>query len=466
MPKKSFPIIFVVLFIFLIPFTAQSEGIPLQKDMLLDSPILAPEDLPEEITFALFDSKTAIEPLAFQTFTRGQYAVDFEFSKSDGITSGNVARVSADFTNILNLKDSEGESIQPKEIWAALEVGDAEVGERNKLSDETLVQLLLASDASIATYLTLVYQGDDDPITTIYKNLPIFSLVGDGSKSSLNNYFSAVAAGISEDKIIGAMDAAAGSNGQIQYSNSGVQAGASQFYYDDVRNRVGIGTTSPNMKLEIVADNDLFALIRSNNGDGSAVIDVKKTRGTVAVPTAVVAGDLAGMFNFRIHDGIDTDSVIANVKAVVETIGGVKNASGSLIFGTTESSNRATERMRINSNGNVGIGTTNPGAYKLAVVGSIRAQEIVVDTGWADFVFEDSYELPPLNEVEQYISQNKHLPGIPTAAQVEGKGVSVGNITSKLLQKIEELTLYVINLKKENETIKTQLAVIHEQLRK
>ena len=83
----------------------------------------------------------------------------------------------------------------PRKIWAALEVGGAEIGDRSKVSDETLVQLLLASDASIATYLTLVYEGDDNPITTIYKNLPISSLSSDGSGSSLSKYFSAVAAG-------------------------------------------------------------------------------------------------------------------------------------------------------------------------------------------------------------------------------------------------------------------------------
>ena len=116
--------------------------------------------------------------------------------------------------------------------------------------------------------------------------------------------------------------------------------------------------------------------------------------------------------------------------------------------------------MRIDSKGNVGIGTTNPGTYKLAVVGSIRAQEIVVDTGWSDFVFENNYRLPPLNEVEQFISENKHLPGIPTEAEVKKNGITLGNISSKLLQKIEELTLYVIDLKKENDSLKEQLAVV------
>jgi len=81
MTKKSLIIILVGLFLLLLPFTAQSEGIPLQKDILLSVPIFGPEDLSEEIIFTLYDS---------QTFQRGQYkyTVDFEFSKSDGLISG------------------------------------------------------------------------------------------------------------------------------------------------------------------------------------------------------------------------------------------------------------------------------------------------------------------------------------------------------------------------------------------
>lgn len=100
-------------------------------------------------------------------------------------------------------------------------------------------------------------------------------------------------------------------------------------------------------------------------------------------------------------------------------------------------------------NGNVGIGTTSTGTvYKLSVNGSIRAKELVVETGWADFVFDKNYKLRSLNEVESYITANKHLPDVPSAAEVEANGVKVGEMESKLLQKVEELTLYVIELNK------------------
>ena len=102
--------------------------------------------------------------------------------------------------------------------------------------------------------------------------------------------------------------------------------------------------------------------------------------------------------------------------------------------------------------GKVGIGTTNPGSHKLAVEGVIGAREVVVTTdAWADFVFEPDYNLMPLQELDSYIKENRHLPEIPTTEEVEENGISVGEMNTKLLQKIEELTLYVIELQKKNE---------------
>jgi hypothetical protein len=103
--------------------------------------------------------------------------------------------------------------------------------------------------------------------------------------------------------------------------------------------------------------------------------------------------------------------------------------------------------------GNVLIGKTtqtNP-AYKLEVEGSIRSREIKVNTDGADFVFDEGYKLRSLSEVEAFIKQHKHLPDIAPAAEMQANGVNMGELQTKLLQKVEELTLYTIELKKENE---------------
>jgi|GEM_PF-1774536 len=95
-------------------------------------------------------------------------------------------------------------------------------------------------------------------------------------------------------------------------------------------------------------------------------------------------------------------------------------------------------------NGNVGIGTATP-SEMLSVNGNIRTKELIVtQTGWPDYVFDTAYQLPALAGVSQYIRDNKHLPGVPSAKDVLDSGLNVGHNQAALLQKIEELTLYVI----------------------
>ena len=115
------------------------------------------------------------------------------------------------------------------------------------------------------------------------------------------------------------------------------------------------------------------------------------------------------------------------------------------------------------NSGYVGIGTTvaPPAGVKLAVNGKVNCKEVEVTlTGWSDFVFKDGYNLKPLFEVEAFINENNHLPGVPSEAEVLKNGVNLGNMDAILLQKIEELTLYMIDLKKENDLLKAKVEKI------
>lgn len=119
----------------------------------------------------------------------------------------------------------------------------------------------------------------------------------------------------------------------------------------------------------------------------------------------------------------------------------------------------------INSdNGNVLIGKTTQtnAAHKLDVNGSIRANRVVVNTTGADFVFDPAYDLLPLSELGKYIQEHRHLPGILSANEMKQQGLDVGDNQTKLLQKIEELTLYVIDL---NAKLSAQQQLIAEQAR-
>lgn len=127
-------------------------------------------------------------------------------------------------------------------------------------------------------------------------------------------------------------------------------------------------------------------------------------------------------------------------------------------------------------NGSVGIGfpegytsgKTHTGGYKLAVNGSVHAKSIDVDMiGWPDYVFKQDYKLISLNELESFIATNKHLPGIPSQIDIESKGkINLGETQALLLQKIEELTLYLIEIKKENEILKKDIEQLQEKMKK
>ncbi len=114
----------------------------------------------------------------------------------------------------------------------------------------------------------------------------------------------------------------------------------------------------------------------------------------------------------------------------------------------------------------VSIGTTNYNSnYLLQVGGTIRAKEVKVETGWSDFVFEPDYELKPLGQIEDFINENGHLPDIPSAKEVEENGISLGEMDAKLLQKIEELTLYVIEQNRKLEMQSNELKAQSQKLK-
>lgn len=138
-----------------------------------------------------------------------------------------------------------------------------------------------------------------------------------------------------------------------------------------------------------------------------------------------------------------------------------------LLVGSAYSSDSAKVAIKAKSNGNVGIGTQNPD-QKLTVKGKIHAEDIIINANVpADYVFEkyydnyssarEDYSMMNLNELESFIKENKHLPEIPSGNKMIQDGVMVGDFQMKLLQKIEELTLYAIAQHKELEKLKLQV---------
>lgn len=119
----------------------------------------------------------------------------------------------------------------------------------------------------------------------------------------------------------------------------------------------------------------------------------------------------------------------------------------------------------ISDDGDVSIGTNDSQGYKFAVKGNMIAEEVVVKlhADWPDFVFTNTYGLMDLKEVESYIEENAHLPNVPSAQEVQEKGINLGEMDGILLQKIEELTLYVIQLQKEVEQQQKLIEALENQ---
>jgi hypothetical protein len=150
--------------------------------------------------------------------------------------------------------------------------------------------------------------------------------------------------------------------------------------------------------------------------------------------------------------------------AVVKSIASSDYAA-DMVFITRPHRAAAKERMRITSSGNIGIGTTDP-QFKLSVNGTIATKEInVTQTGWSDFVFDESYELRSLKDLESYIKETKHLPDIPSEWEVRKEGLNMAQMMAKQMQKIEELTLYLIEVKKENDQLKERVALLERSIK-
>lgn len=136
---------------------------------------------------------------------------------------------------------------------------------------------------------------------------------------------------------------------------------------------------------------------------------------------------------------------------------------GFAFINTPSSGSTRSTLMFITGGGNVGIGTTNP-QYLLSVSGTIQAKEVIVNTGWSDYVFAPTYHLQSLQSIAAYVKEHHHLPGMPSETEVKDKGVSVGDVESKLLAKVEELTLHMIKLDEANHRLEQENSELKAEL--
>ncbi len=189
---------------------------------------------------------------------------------------------------------------------------------------------------------------------------------------------------------------------------------------------VGIGTVNPQAKLEVIGSVRFSGARLTHSGD------IPNDNNAVFVNTSGLG---YGLYS---KGGIDSRYSFH-----------FENQQGlSVLYGRGD--------------GKIGVGTTAPDA-RLTVKGDIHAEEVRVDltVPGPDYVFEEDYDLPTLESLKEYVQENKHLPGTPSATEMEVNGIDLGVMNMLLLKKVEELTLYVIELKEEN---KMQNELIQEMI--
>lgn len=239
--------------------------------------------------------------------------------------------------------------------------------------------------------------------------------------------------------------------------------------------KVGIGTTNPNSKLTIIPDVDEgIALSTGRSLTNASRLDFThyyiQRKDVNNEYRQLALNPFGGNVGIGTTDPNSKLTIIPDIDEGIALSTGRSSTNASRLDFThyyiqRKDVNNDYKQLVLNPfGGNVGIGTTDPKS-KLSVNGTIWAKEVKVTlTDGADWVFEDDYKLLSLEEVEKFVIKNKHLPEIPSADDMRKNDLSLGDMNNKLLQKVEELTLYLIEQDKENKEQRMLIEELQEEI--
>lgn len=200
-----------------------------------------------------------------------------------------------------------------------------------------------------------------------------------------------------------------------------------------------------------------------NQGGGNVAIGTANANGQFQLSNSLVNRKIV------LYEAANNDNQFFGFGANVSTLRYQVDATTTdHVFYAASSSTVSNELMRIKGNGNVTIGVPTPATgYKLTVAGKIICTELKVQLQpFPDYVFEKNYKLRTLKEVETHIDTYKRLPGMPSATEVESAGMNVGEMQGKVVEKVEELTLYIIQQQKQIEASQKQVEALLQMVEK
>jgi trimeric autotransporter adhesin len=420
----------------------------------------------------------------------------YNFSDTVGIGTASPDEKLHVSSGKIYLQDNRGGQ-NPHVIFDIPNVADNEGGLQFKRSGDTLAALNYVEDPDVANYLKFSVgspgKGNDLTVNTNGE-------VGIGTKSpngqlSLGNYEGDNIAINDLDPIIqfnvpallgpGApvkkafiqlsdyADLRIGTNSGNNTGKIILRTNATDQVAVDQDGEVGIGTVTPLARLHIPAGEDAD-LSSSTNGfimlgpgnttslllDNNEIMvrNTNTTAGTLAIQND--GGEVTVGARTTINKGGEALALNGNNPGMSFYQNGAFrsfiNQSASELYVGVNAGN-----LHLDATGQVAIGAVIPAAsaYKLTVTGKIICEELkvkLVSSVWPDYVFDKKYKLKSLSEVEKFIAKNNHLPNIPSAAEVEKNGIEVGDMQKKMMEKIEELTLYIIDLQKQVDILKTK----------
>ena len=239
----------------------------------------------------------------------------------------------------------------------------------------------------------------------------------------------------------------------LRFTESNLQGGF--INYDGSTNVFHIGVNNVN-STDTINDYNAISIVRSTGKIGMGItnpegdLELNGLSQRLIFSTSAANQESSARIEFWEEIGARTNPDYAHFAIQYD------GANDRLRFKGKNGTNLDDDLFTIRRNGNVGVGTINPDS-KLTVKGKIHAEEVKIDLSVPapDYVFAKEYDLLSIEEVQQYISEKGHLPNIPSAAAMEANGVELGIMNMKLLEKIEELTLYTIEQEKKLKKLET-----------